>query len=189
MSHIARIVSMAAACLIAVSVTQLQAAPVETSRIRPAAQDTLKKVFGMEEVLALLSASATRTSSKEYLKAKATHLEFVETKRQGALAVDAYTALEKNSHIFGYRLFYGGEDGPLLEADAIVNRDDNEAISAAAKLIDNALDSVTTPDGGKTYFLGIQNLDASRVVKIMVRASGQLAGRLNYDIRYLVSKR
>jgi len=189
MSHFLRVISVAAACAIAMAVTHTQAAPVETSPVPPAVQDTLRKDFGMEEVVALLSASATRTSSKKYLEAQATRFRFVETKNQGPLAVDAYTALDKKSHIFGYRLFYGGENGPLLEADTVVNRDDKEAVSATAKLIGSALDSVSTPDGGKTYFLGIQNLDTSRVVKIMVRAGAKSAEGTNYDIRYVVSKR
>lgn len=189
MPHFLRVISLAAACAIAVTITSTQAAPLEITPVPPPALDTLKKDFSMEEVVPLLSASATRTSSKKYLEARANHFKFIATEKQGPLVVDAYSVLDMKSHIIGYRLFYGGENGPLAIADTVVNRDNKDAVSAAAKLIGSALDSVSTPDGKKTYFLGIQNLDASRVVKIMVRAGAQSAEGPNYDIRYVVSKR
>ena len=189
MPHIRSLFSVAAACAIAISVTHTLAAPLETSPVPPAALDTLKKDFSLEEIIPLLSASATRTSSKKYLEARASNFKLIGTEKQGPLVVDAYSVLDMKSHIIGYRLFYGGENGPIAIADTVVNRENKDAISGAAKLTGSALDSVSTPDGKKTYFLGIQNLDASRVVKIMVRTGAQSAEGPNYDIRYVVSKR
>lgn len=189
MSKILRAISVTAACAILLSAAHARAAPLETTPVPPPVLDTLKKDFSMGEVIPLLTASATRTSSKKYIEARATRLKFIETKRQGPLVADAYTVVDMKSHVIGYRLFYGGEDGPLAIADTVVNRDDKDAVGAAAKLIGSALDSVSTPDGNKTYFLGIQNLDASRIVKIMVRTGPQSTEGPNYDIRYVVSKR
>jgi hypothetical protein len=189
MPHIRSVFPVAAACAIAISVAHAQAAPLEASPVPPAALDTLKKDFGMEEVIPLLSASATRTSSKKYLEARASNFKLIGTEKQGPLIVDAYSVLDMKSHIIGYRLFYAGENGPLAIADTVVNPAEKDATGAAAKLVAAALDSVSPPDGRKTYFLGIRNLDASRVVKIMVRTGAQSAEGPNYDIRYVVSKR
>ena len=189
MPQFLRVFSAALACAIAVSVTQTQAAPLETTSVPPAALDRLKKEFSLEEVIPLLSASATRTSSKKYLEARANRFKLIGTEKQGSLVIDAYSVLDEMSHIIGYRLFYGGDNGPLLDAYAIVNPKEKDAVGAAAKLAAAALDSVSTPDGKKTYFLGIQNLDAARVVRIMVRVGAQSADGPSYEIRYLVSKR
>ncbi len=143
----------------------------------------------MAEVVSLLSASATRASSKAHLEARATLFQFIETKNQGPLFIDAYTVLDRTSHIIGYRLFYRGDKGPLVIADAVVNSTEKEAVSAAANLVAASLDSVSTPDGSKTYFLGIQNLDSSRVLKVMVLAGAQSPSSPEYAIRYLVSGR
>ena len=105
------------------------------------------------------------------------------------MVVDAYTILDMKSNIIGYSLFYGGDNGPLVIADAVVNSVEKDAISATAKLIAAALDSVSLPDGSKVYFLGIQNLDASRDFKIMVRAGAQAPATAGYAIRYAVSRR
>jgi hypothetical protein len=189
MPHILRVVSVAVACAIAVSVTYTKAA---TGDIKPASQATLealRKDFDMAEVVSLLSASASRSSSKAYLETRAARFKFIETKSQGPLVVDAYTVLDMKSNIIGYSLFYGGDNGPLVIADAVVNPGEKDAVSAAAKLIASALDSVSLPDGSKVYFLGIQNLNASRDFKIMVRAGAQAPTAADYAIRYAVSPR
>jgi hypothetical protein len=189
MSHSSRVFSVAVACAIAVSVTYPKAAPVDTNPAPQATLDVLRQDFGMAEVVSLLSASATRSSSKAHLEARATRFKFIATQSQGPMVVDAYTVLDMKSNIIGYRLFYGGEIGPLLIADAVVNRTEKDAVSAAAKLVAAALDSVSTPDGSKMYFLGIQNLDSSRVLKIMVRAGAQSPMGIDYAIHYVVSRR
>jgi hypothetical protein len=189
MSQILRVISAALACAIAVSFTQTQAAPIETSPVPPAALSALNKDFGMEVVTSMLSASATRTSSKKYLEAHPDRFKFIATGNRGPLVEDAYSVLDDKSYIIGYRLTYGGENGRLAVADTIVDPRNKDAVSAAAKLVAAALDSVSTPDGYKTYFLGIQNLDSAQVLKIMVRAGAQSADGPTYDIRYVVSKR
>ena len=189
MSQILRVFSAVLACALAVSAPYAQAAPVDTSPVPKATLDVLKKDFSMEEIVRVLSASTTRTSSKKYLEAHPDRFKFIATGNQGPLVEDAYSVLDDNSHIIGYRLFYGGENGRLAIADTIVNPRNKDAIGAAAKLTAAALDSVTPPDGNKTYFLGIQNLDASRVLKIMLRAGPQSVEGPTYDIRYVVSKR
>ena len=189
MSPIQRVFALALAWAIAVCATYTQAAPVDTTPVPKATLKTLREDFGMAEVVSLLSASATRASSKAHLGTRANMFEFIATKNQGPLVVDAYTILDKKSHVIGYRLFYGGESGPLVMADAIVNSDEKKAVSAAEKLVAASLDSVSTPDGTKTYFLGIQDLDASRVLKVMVRAGAPTPSRAEYAIHYVVGGR
>ena len=79
MSHILRVFSVAVACAIAVSVTYTKAASVDIKPAPQATLDTLRKDFGMAEVVSLLSASASRSSSKEYLQARATRFNFMVT--------------------------------------------------------------------------------------------------------------
>jgi hypothetical protein len=188
MPHILRVVSVAIACIIAASVAYAQAGPVDTKPPPQASLDALRQDFGMADVVSLLAASATRSSSKAYLETRATRFRFIETKSQGPMVVDAYTILDMKSNIIGYSLFYGGDNGPLVIADAVVNSVEKVAISAIAKLIAAALDSVSLPDGSKVYFLGIQNLDASRDFKIMVRAGAKAPTAADYAIRYVVSR-
>jgi hypothetical protein len=189
MSHILRAFSVAVACAIAVSVAYTQAAPVDINPAPQATLDALRQDFGMAEVVSLLSASATRSSSKEYLQARATRFRFMATQSQGPMVVDGYTVMEMKSYIIGYSLFYHGDNGPLVIADAAVNPTLKDAVGAAAKLIAASLDSVSNPDGSKIYFLGIHNLDSSRVLKIVVRAGAQTPIGPDYAIRYVVSAR
>ena len=189
MSHILRVFSAAVACAVAVSATCAKAAPVDTTPVPAATLAELRKDFGMAEVVSLLSASATRTSSKAHLEARASIFKFIATKNQGQMVVDAYTVLDMKSHVIGYRLFYLGDDGPLVMADAIVNSTEKDAVSAAEKLIAASLDSVSTPDGTKTYFLGIQDLESSRILKIMVRAGAKAPSGAEFAIHYVVAGR
>ncbi len=189
MSHTLRVFSIAVACAIAVSVTYTKAASVDVKPAPYATLDTLRQNFGMAEVVSLLSVSASRSSSKEYLQARANRFNFMATQRQGPMVVDGYSVLDMKSRIIGYSLFYDGDNGPLVIADAAVNPTQKDAVSAAVKLIAAALDSVSNPDGSKMYFLGIHNLDSSRVLKVMVRAGAQTPMGPDYAIRYAVSKR
>jgi hypothetical protein len=189
MSCILRLFSAALACAIAVSVTYTKAASAEEKPAPQATLDALRQDFGMADVVSLLAASTTRTSSKAYLGTRATRFAFIETKSQGPLVVDAYTVLDMKSNIIGYSLYYGGDNGPLVFANAVVNNSEKDAVNAAAKLVAAALDSVSLPDGSKVYFLGIQNLDASRDFKIMVRVGAQAPTGSDYSIRYVVSRR
>jgi hypothetical protein len=189
MPHIVRVFTAALACAMAVSVTCAKAASVDDTPVPQASLDALRRDLGMAEMVSLLSASATRSSSKTYLETKATYYRFIETKSQGAMVVDAYTVLDQKSHIIGYSLFYRGESGPLVIANAVVNPTEKDAVGVAAKLVAASLDSVSLPGGAKVYFLGIQNLDSSQIVKIMIRAEGQSPAAAEYSIRYVVTGR
>jgi len=166
-----------------------KAAPLEKTQVPKAVLSVLRKDFAMAEVVSLLSASETRASSKAHLETRASLFQFLESKNQGPLVVDAYTVLDNKSNVIGYRLFYRGDNGPLLRADAVVNSREKEAAGAAEKLVAAALDSVSPADGSKVYFLGIQNLDASRVVRVMVQAGAQSSSATDYAIQYVVSGR
>jgi hypothetical protein len=189
MSYSLRVFSVALVCAMAVSVAYTKAASAEEKPAPQATLDALRQDFGMEEVLSLLAASATRTSSKAYLGTRAAQFVFIETKNQGPTVVDAYSVLDMKSRIIGYSLFYRGENGPLAIADAAVNPREKDAISAAEKLIAASLDSVSIPNGSKMYFLGAHNLDSSRVLKIMIRAGAPTSSGPDYAVRYLVSGR
>lgn len=189
MSNTLRIFSVAVACAIAVSATYTKAAPVDIKQAPQATLDALRQNFSMAEVVSLLSASASRSSSKEYLQARATRFNFMATQKQGPMVVDGYSILDMKSRIIGYSLFYHGNNGPLVIVDAAVNPTQKDAVGAATKLIAASLDSVSNPDGSKMHFLGIHNLDSSRVLKIMVRAGAQTPMGPDYAIRYAVSKR
>jgi len=189
MSHILRVFSVAVVCAIGVSVTYTKAASVDIKPASQATLDTLRKDFGMAEVVSLLSASASRSSSKEYLQARATRFNFMATQKQGPMVVDGYSILDMKSRIIGYSLFYHGDNGPLVIVDGAVNPTQKDAVGSATKLIATSLDSVSNPDGSKMHFLGIHNLDSSRVLKIMVRAGAQTPMGPDYAIRYAVSRR
>jgi len=189
MSHILRVFSVAVACAIAASVTYTKAASVDIKPAPQATLDALRKDFGMAEVVSLLSASASRSSSKEYLQARANRFNFMATQKQGPMVVDGYSILDMKSRIIGYSLFYHGDNGPLVIVDAAVNPTQKDAVGAATKLIATSLDSVSNPDGSKMHFLGIHKLDSSRVLKIMVRAGAQTPMGPDYSIRYAVSRR
>lgn len=188
MSHTLRVFFVAVACAMAVSVPCAKAASVDTKTVPQATLDALGQNFGMAEVASLISASPNRSSSKEYLQARATRFKFMTTQKQGAMVVDGYTVLDIKSRIIGYSLFYYGDNGPLVIADAAVNPTQKDTVGAAVKLIATSLDSASNPDGSKMYFLGIHKLDSSRVLKIMVRAAQTPTGP-DYAIRYAVSKR
>ncbi len=188
-SRILHTASLALACAIALSVTHTNAAPLELTPAPQAVLDALKRDFGLGDVVALVAASATRSSSKDYLKTRSAQFGFITTKKQGAAVVDAYTVLDKKSGVIGYSLYYRGEDGPLMIADAAVNSREKDAVDAAKKLTAAALDSVSAPGGATVYFLGIHNLDLSRTLKITVRADAQTAKGRGYFVRYSVSGR
>lgn len=188
-SHSVRVFSVAVACAIAISVTYAKAASIDVKLAPQATLDALQQNFGMAEVISLLSASASRSSSKAYFQARAPRFNFMATQRQGPMVIDGYSVLDMKSPIVGYSLFFYGDNGPLVIADAAVNATRKDAISAAVKLTATSLDSVSNPDGSKMYFLGIHNLDSSRFLKIMVRAGVETPMGPDYAIRYVVSKR
>lgn len=160
---------------------------IDTESIPQATVDVLKQNFNMTEVVSLISASTSRSASKEYLEARITRFGFMATQNQDPMVVDGYTVLDTKSPIIGYSLFYYGDNGPLAFADATVNPLQKDAVDAADKLIAASLESVSNPDGSKMYFLGIHKLDTSRVLKIMIRTAQSSMGT-DYVLRYVVSK-
>ncbi|MBI1893794.1 MAG: hypothetical protein HYS14_06760 [Candidatus Rokubacteria bacterium] len=104
------------------------------------------------------------------------------------MVVDGYSVQDMASPIIGYSLFYHGDNGPLVIADASVNPMRKDAVTAVSKLVAASLDSIANPDGSKMYFLGIHDLDSVRFLKIMVRAASTPMGP-DYAIRYAVSRR
>ncbi len=70
-----------------------------------------------------------------------------------------YSVQDMASPIIGYSLFYHGDNGPLVIADAAVNPMQKDAVAAISKLVATSLDSIANPDGSKMYFLGIHDLD------------------------------
>ncbi|MDQ3580163.1 MAG: hypothetical protein M3495_00360 [Pseudomonadota bacterium] len=186
--RVARVFALVFACAIAASPSDTRAEPVDTKRLPQATLDTLKQSFVMPEVLSLVSASSNRSASKAYLQARQTRFKFMETQKQGPMVVDGYSVQDMASPIIGYSLFYHSDNGPLVIADASVNPIQKDAVAGISKLIAASLDSISNPDGSKMYFLGIHDLDSSRVLKIMVRAASTPMGP-DYALRYAVSDR
>jgi len=176
------------ACAIAASRGDVRAEQVDTKQVPQATLDTLRRNFLMPEALSLVSASANRTASKAYLQARQTRFKLMATQKQGPMMVDGYSVQDMASPIIGYSLFYHGDNGPLVIADASVNPMQKDAVAAISKLVATSLDSIANPDGSKMYFLGIHDLDSVRVLKIMVRAASTPMGP-DYAIRYAVSHR
>ena len=176
------------ACAIAASRGDVRAEQGDTKRVPQATLDTLRRNFLMSEALSLVSASANRTASKAYLQARQTRFKLMATQKQGPMMVDGYSVQDMASPIIGYSLFYHGDNGPLVIADAAVNPMQKDAVAAISKLVATSLDSIANPDGSKMYFLGIHDLDSVRVLKIMVRTASTPMGP-DYAIRYAVSHR
>lgn len=186
--RVARVFAVVFACAIAASLGDARAGPVDTKRLPQATLDNLKQNFLMPEVLSLVSASSNRSASKAYLQARQTRFNLMATHKQGPMVVDGYSVQDMASPIIGYSLFYHGDNGPLVIADASVNPIQKDAVAAISKLIAVSLDSISNPDGSKMYFLGIHDLDSSRVLKVMVRAASTPMGS-DYALRYVVSDR
>ncbi len=186
--RVARVFAVVFACAIAASPSDARAEPVETKRVAKATLDTLKQDFVMPEVLSIVSASSNRSASKTYLQARKTRFKLMATHKQGPMVVDGYSVQDMTSPIIGYSLFYHGDNGPLVIADASVNPIQKDVVVAILKLIAASLDSISNPDGSKMYFLGIHDLDSLRVLKIMVLAASPSMDS-DYAIRYAVSDR
>jgi len=161
---------------------------VHTKRITQATLDSLHNDFLMSEALTVIKESQSRSSSKEYLRSPQSRFRFIATQEQGPMVLDGYSVKDLKSPIIGYSLFYYGADGPLMIVDATVNVIQEKAIRKVAKLVDTSFDSVSNPDGSEMYFLGIYDLDATRLIKVMVRKAQTPFGT-DYSIRYAVSPR
>lgn len=164
------------------------AGSVDTKRIPKATLDALQQQFVMGEVLTIVKASHDRVSSQAHLRSRLERFKLLATQQQQAMTVDGYTVQDPASPIIGYSLFYQGNNGPLVIVDASVNPLQRAAVSNVSDLIAKSFDSVSTPDGSRLYFLGIYDLDASRIIKIMVRKGDTPMGP-DYAIRYAVSER
>ena len=164
------------------------AGSVDTKHISMAALNVLQKQFLMGEVLTIIRASRDRASSQAHLRSRQERFKFLATQQQPPMAVDGYTVLDPGSSIIGYSLFYHGSSGPLVIVDASINPLQHGAVSAISDLTAKALDSVSTPDGSRLYFLGIYDLDATQIIKIMVRKADTAMGH-DYAVRYAVSPR
>jgi hypothetical protein len=164
------------------------AGSIDTKDISKATLDVLQQQFLMDEVLTIIKASPNRASSQAHLRSRPERFRLLAAQQQPPMTVDGYTVLDQSSSIIGYSLFYHGSSGPLVIVDSSVNPLQRAAANAASDLISKALDSVSTPDGSNLYFLGIYDLDASRVIKIMLRKA-DTAGGPDYAIRYAVSGR
>ena len=163
------------------------AGPVHTTPVSKAILTILQRDFRMAEVLAIIKASPTRSASQGYLGSQQ-RLKFLATQEQAPMVLDGYTVMDATSPIIGYSLFYSGPTGPLVIVDASVNPLEANAVRAASNLVMGALDSVSNPDGSKMYFLGLYQLDRSRVIKIMIRRAQTSMGP-DYAIRYALSQR
>ncbi len=161
---------------------------VDTKRITKSTLDALQSHFLMSEALAIIKASRNRSASKAYLRSHEGRFGFAATQQQPPMVMDAYTVLDLTSPIIGYSLFYYGADGPLALLDAAVSPLVKDAVGNASKLISQSLDSLPNPDGSKTYFLGIYDVDSAGILKIMVR-KGQTSMGTEYHIQYVVQIR
>ena len=159
---------------------------VHTKRIPNSTLDALKSNFNMSEALTIIEKSLDRASSRTYLISQQSRFRFIGTQQQAKMIRDTYSVLDLTSPIIGYSLFYYGSEGPLTIVDASVNPHEKKAWGKVSELVITALDSVSTPDGSKLYFLGIYDFDASYVLKIMIRQSQSPVGS-DYVIRYVVS--
>lgn len=160
---------------------------VDTKPVSKATLDILQRDFRMAEALAIIEASPTRSASRDHLRSHQ-RLRFLATQEQTPMVLDGYTVIDPKSSIIGYSFFYYGTKGPLVIADAAVNPVHTDVIQIASSLVTAALDAVSNPDGSRMYFLGIYDLDRSRVIKIMIRR-GQTPMGPDYAIRYVVSQR
>ena len=91
-------------------VGSMESSSIDTESIPQVTIDVLKQNFNMSEVVSLISASASRSSSKEYLEARATRFGFMATQKQDPMVLDGYAVLGTNSPIIGYSLFYYGDN-------------------------------------------------------------------------------
>ncbi len=152
------------------------------------ALNVLQKQFLMGEVLTIIKASRDRVSSQEHLRSRQERFKFLATQQQGPMVIDTYTTLDPGSSIIGYALFYPGSNGPLVIVEASISPFERAAVSAISDLTAKALDSASTPDGSRLYFLGIYDLDATQIIKTMVVKADTVVGHA-YAVRYLVPLR
>ena len=186
MSHHA--FSVVVVCLALVTPSSGLAGSVDTKRIPKATVDALHQQFLMGEVLTIVKASHDRASSQAHLRARTERFKFLGTQQQEPMTIDGYTVQDLASPIVGYSLFYHGNNGPLVILYASVNPLQPAAVDKISDLIARSFDSVSTPDGSRLYFLGIYDLDPTRVIKIMVRKGSTSLGP-DYAIGYAVSGR
>ena len=161
---------------------------VHTKRASQNIINILRQDFLMSEAITIIKKSSSRSSSRQYLASQKNRFNFIATQEQLPMIVDGYSVQNLTSPIIGYSMFFYGSNGPLVILDASVNPLNKPAMDSVSKLIKSSLDSAPNPDGSKMYFLGIYELDASRLLKIMVR-KGQTPMGDDYAIRYAVSER
>lgn len=161
---------------------------VHTKRASQNIINNLQQDFLMPEAITIIKESSSRSSSRQYLDSQQNRFNFIATHEQPPMIVDGYSVQNLTSPIIGYSMFFYGSNEPLVILDASVNPLNKHAIESVSKLIKSSLDSSFNPDGSKMYFLGIYELDSSRLVKIMVR-KGQTPMGDDYAIRYGVSER
>lgn len=160
---------------------------VHTERASQNIINILQQDFLISEAITIINKCSSRSSSRQYFASQQNRFNFVATQEQPPMIVDGYSVQDLTSPIIGYSLFFYGTNGSLVILDATVNHLNKDAVENISKLIKRSLDSVSNPNGSKMHFLGIYELDASRLLKIMVR-KGQTPMGYDYAIRYAVSE-
>jgi hypothetical protein len=146
----------------------------------------LEEKLLMTVVLQILKHGQNPESVKTYLGGESSRYKHVASQRQGEMMVEGYAVLDIKSPIIGYSLFFQQSSGMLVFIDASVNPLNAAAMKSVAQQVDKSFDSVASGDNSKLHFLGLQDLDNQRVLKIMIREAKSSLGK-EYAVRYGIS--
>jgi hypothetical protein len=172
----------------ALLVTAACSESAHTRQVPTKTLELLEKKFMMSDVLAIVKTTSDLRGANRFFATDSKRFKHVGTQHQGEMRVEGYSVMDRSSPIVGYSLFFHKSSDSLAIVDTSVNPLNQEAVQNTTRLIKESFDSVAAGGDSKLYFLGIYNLDGTRLLKIMLREAKTALGP-DYAIRYAISSK